>query len=205
MSEFDSVAREWDNKPDRLERSMVLAEKIADALPLQPSMTAIEFGAGTGIMSFLLKNHFSEICMMDSSREMVKVMEEKVAKTADQHLKPLFFDLEKEAYTKQKVDVIFSAMVLHHVHELDFVLSRFPQMLKKDGYLAIVDLYLEDGSFHSGEFKGHLGFDPDLLSDKLLALNFKDIHHEQVYVMRKETASGLVVDFPLFLLVAKTA
>lgn len=49
MSEFDSVAREWDNKPERLERSMAIAEKLVEALELRPSMTALEFGAGTGI------------------------------------------------------------------------------------------------------------------------------------------------------------
>jgi ubiquinone/menaquinone biosynthesis C-methylase UbiE len=202
MSEFDSVAREWDNKPDLLERSMAIANKMIGALALHPSMTALEFGAGTGILSLLLKDRFSEITMMDSSCEMVKVMEEKVAKGADKHLKPLFFDLEKEAYPLQKVDVIFTQMVMHHVHELNVVLSRFHQMLNKGGQLAIVDLYAEDGSFHGGEFNGHLGFDPEILSASLKAHGFKAIHHEPCYVMQKKTASGIIKDFPLFLLMA---
>jgi ubiquinone/menaquinone biosynthesis C-methylase UbiE len=203
MNEFDRVAREWDNKAERLERSMVVAEKIVGVLTINPSMTALEFGAGTGILSLLLKDRFSEISMMDSSREMVKVMEEKVVNGVDYHLKPLFFDLEKEAYAGQKVDVIFTQMVMHHVHELDVVFNRFRQILKKEGQLAIVDLYAEDGSFHGGEFHGHLGFDPEFLSTRLKAHGFKAIHHEQCCVMKKEIASGQVKDFPLFLLVGK--
>jgi ubiquinone/menaquinone biosynthesis C-methylase UbiE len=204
MSEFDSVAREWDNKPDRLKRSGAIAEKIIDAIAPDSSMKALEFGAGTGILSLLLKDHFSEIIMMDSSREMVNVMEEKVARSADKHLKPLFFDLEKEAYSGQKVDVIFTQMVMHHVQDLDVVLDRFRQMLNKGGCLAIVDLYAEDGSFHGESFKGHLGFDPEILSGKIQLLGFKEVVFDQSYIMQKETASGLVKDFPLFLLVAKT-
>lgn len=203
MSEFDSVAREWDNKPDRLERSMAIAEKMLEALVPGPSRTALEFGAGTGILSLLLKDSFSEITMMDSSQEMVKVMEEKVANGQQYHLKPLFFDLEKAPYTRQKVDVIFTQMVMHHVHELDLVLSRFREMLNPDGQLAIVDLYAEDGSFHGESFKGHLGFKPEELSDRLKSNGFKAIQYEPCYVMQKETAEGLVKDFPLFLLVAK--
>jgi 2-polyprenyl-3-methyl-5-hydroxy-6-metoxy-1,4-benzoquinol methylase len=204
MSEFDDVARDWDNKPERLERSVVIADKIVGAISLRPSMTALEFGAGTGILSLLLKNHFSEITMMDSSREMVRMMEEKVVLSADQHLKPLFFDLEKEAYAGQKVDVIFTQMVMHHVNKLDVVLSHFRKMLKNDGHLAIVDLYAEDGSFHGDGFKGHLGFNPDDLANKLQALGFIDINYQNSYVMRKETADGVQKDFPLFLLIAKT-
>jgi ubiquinone/menaquinone biosynthesis C-methylase UbiE len=140
---------------------------------------------------------------MDSSREMVKVMEEKVAKGGHDHLTPLFFDLEKEAYAGHELDVIFTQMVMHHVHELDVVLGQFRKMLKKGGQLAIVDLYAEDGSFHGGEFHGHLGFDPECLSARLKAHGFNAIHHEPCYVMSKETAAGQIKDFPLFLLVAQ--
>jgi len=52
---------------------------------------------------------------------------------------------------------------------------------------------------------GHLGFDPEFLSAKLQVLDFTEISYEPCYVMRKETASGEMKDFPLFLLVAKTS
>jgi ubiquinone/menaquinone biosynthesis C-methylase UbiE len=41
-------------------------------------MKALEYGAGTGILSFLLSESFSEITLMDNSQEMVNVMHEKV-------------------------------------------------------------------------------------------------------------------------------
>lgn len=57
------------------------------------------------------------------------------------------------------LDVIVSAMALHHVKEPSKQLCLFAKALKKGGTIAIADLAKEDGSFHSdnnGVY--HLGF-----------------------------------------------
>lgn len=41
-------------------------------------MTAHEFGAGSGITSFILKDSLKEITLMDNSSEMVKAMKNKI-------------------------------------------------------------------------------------------------------------------------------
>jgi hypothetical protein len=42
-------------------------------------MTALKYGAGTGITSFLFKDHFKEFTMMDNSPEIVRIMNEKIS------------------------------------------------------------------------------------------------------------------------------
>lgn len=74
MNEFDRKALNWDDNPGHLERSKAVSGAIIDRLELNGEMTALEYGAGTGITSILLKDHFKEIVMIDNSRDMVKIM-----------------------------------------------------------------------------------------------------------------------------------
>ena len=73
MSNFDSRAREWDKDKMHMERSVAIAAVLEKMIPLSHSMKALEYGAGTGILSFLLKDKFSEITLMDSSQVMINV------------------------------------------------------------------------------------------------------------------------------------
>ncbi len=200
MNEFDSRARDWDSNPIHWERSEAIAKAILNQIPLKPEMKAMEYGAGTGILSFLLAENFSEITLMDNSREMVQVMHEKVANTQLNHLKPLVFDLEQSDYTFQTFDCIFTQMVLHHVSEPQLLLTKFYRMLSPGGYLAIADLYQEDGSFHGNGFNGHKGFDPSALQLQLEKAGFTNVSTQQCYTIRK-TIDDTVREFPIFLMV----
>ena len=55
-------------------------------------------------------------------------------------------------------------MVLHHVNDIEKIIGKFYRLLNPGGYLAIADLYEEDGSFHGDGFTGHKGFNMDSLS-----------------------------------------
>jgi len=203
MNHFDLVARQWDENPERLERSKVIAEEIKQYLTGSGNMRALEYGAGTGVLSLLLQDRFDEIVMMDSSREMVNVMAEKVRDEEISHLRPLFGNLEEESYTDGPFDVIFSLMVMHHVEQINQVLIRFSEMLNKGGLLFIVDLFQEDGSFHKEDFNGHLGFDPEALAQKLKSAGFNSASYHHCYTMQKTTVTGETKEFPLFMLVGQ--
>ncbi len=199
MNEFDSKAREWDNSPIHWERSEAVARHLIEMVTLSKDMKALEFGAGTGILSFLLHDHFSEIILMDSSQEMVKVIQEKVSKTKTKNLKPLFFALEHSDYKAQKFDCIFSQMVLHHIKDIEVIFNKFYSLLNPEGYLAIADLYTKDGSFHGPDVEVHRGFDPDKLAEILSLKGFKNIEYRTCFEIKREPGEK----FPLFLLVAQ--
>ena len=56
MNEFDQKAAQWDAKPVRVERARAVAAGIKAALPLSPHVTALEYGCGTGLLSFALQS-----------------------------------------------------------------------------------------------------------------------------------------------------
>ncbi len=201
MSEFDARARDWDKNQRYINRSEAVAKAMLQTIPFNKSMKALEYGSGTALLSFALKDQFEEIVLMDNSKEMTAVTAEKIAEQNIQNMKPLFFDLEHQDYTGS-FDIIYNQMVMHHVNDVDSVLSRFFSILNPGGYLAIADLYAEDGSFHSEGFSGHLGFDVEYLSDKLKAIGFTNIEHQQCYSIQKTNEEGKVSDYPIFLLKA---
>jgi len=145
MNEFDTKAAAWDSNSMHHDRSAAIVDKLLNQIPFDRSMTALEYGAGTGLASFLLKDHLKEITMMDSSPEMVRIMKEKVETTGSNNLKALLFDLEKVDLDESEFDLVFTQMVLHHVSDIKNIIRKFCNILKPGGFLAIADLYPEDG------------------------------------------------------------
>ncbi|MBC8005677.1 MAG: class I SAM-dependent methyltransferase [Verrucomicrobia bacterium] len=200
MNTFNQTAATWDSNPIHWERSEAIAQKIRQKIVLNPSMTALEYGAGTGILSLILKDSLKEITLMDNSIGMVKVMEEKIKKEQVEHLKPLFFNLETAPYRDKTFDLIFTQMVMHHVVGVKAMITRFYDLLNEGGCLAIADLYAEDGSFHGSGFTGHLGFDMEDLSQTLKDAGFKNVSHEPCFVIKKQTENNGMKDFPVFII-----
>jgi ubiquinone/menaquinone biosynthesis C-methylase UbiE len=203
MNEFDIKAAEWDKNPMHWDRSEAIANEIKRRIPLNTEMRVLEYGAGTGITSFLLKDHVKEITLMDNSSEMVRVMTEKIETSKVKNLKVLNFDLEHANYKNEKYDLIFTQMVLHHVSDIDRIISRFSKLLNPGGYLAIADLYEEDGSFHGEGFTGHRGFDIGNLSGILRKNNFSEVSHKTCYTVKRKISDTKTQEFDVFLLIGK--
>jgi len=161
MSEFDNKADTWDLNPLRFERSKAVAEQITERIPLSRSMSALEFGAGTGITGFILKDHVKEITMMDNSSEMIRKIEEKILVSRSDNVHARFFDLENNEWEGEKFDLLITQMVLHHIPDTKNIIKKFYNILNPGGYLASADRCPEDGSFHGKGFSGRLGFDPE--------------------------------------------
>jgi tRNA (cmo5U34)-methyltransferase len=202
MNEFDQKARDWDKNKTNLERTIAIAGQLSNLIPDKPGMKALEFGAGTGLLSFYLKDHFSEITLMDSSAEMLKMAEAKMDDADRSKFKTLFFNLEADEYQGEKLDIIYSQMVLHHIKDTAAIFRKFSRMLNPDGILAIADLYEEDGSFHDVSMEVHQGFDPEKLIEILLQEGFYDCKVVPCFNIRKEVSAGIIKEYPVFLMTA---
>ena len=202
LNEFDIKATGWDKNPMHHERSAAVFNSLIRQIPLQKSWTALELGAGSGITSFLLRDHLKEIVMIDSSPGMVKVMNEKVSASGTSNLKPVLFDLEKDEWTGAKFNLLITQMVLHHVKNLDLILEKFYHILLPGGYLAVADLYPEDGSFHGEGFTGHKGFDTGELADRLRSHGFANVSAGKCFTIKKEISASLTADYDVFLMIA---
>jgi len=203
MNEFDIKAAEWDKNPMHWDRSEAIANEIKKLIPLNGDMTALEYGAGTGITSFLLKDHLKKITLMDNSTEMVKMMTSKIEATKVENMSALNFDLEHNDYAGGTFDLIFTQMVLHHVNDIESIIKKFSSLLNPGGYLAIADLYEEDGSFHGEGFTGHKGFDIGKLSEILNKNRLKKVTHKTCFTIDKKISDTETKKFDVFLLIGK--
>jgi ubiquinone/menaquinone biosynthesis C-methylase UbiE len=200
---FDLVAREWDNNEIHIKRTKAIAKCLIEKITVNKKMTALEFGAGTGLLSFALQDKFAEITLMDSSKEMIKTTFEKIVYAGNHRLKPVFFDLEKKMFSDKTFDVIFTQMAMHHVMDIEKMIAKFFKLLNRGGKLAIADLYAEDGSFHDMEFEGHNGFDPYHLSELIKGKGFINVTYKQCFVIEKTGLLDTLKKYPVFLLTAE--
>ena len=203
MNEFDIKAAGWDQNKMHWDRSEAIAVGIKRMIPLNTEMKVLEYGAGTGITSFLLKDHVKEITLMDNSSEMVRVMTDKIKTSKVKNLKVLNFNLEHSDYKNDRFELIFTQMVLHHVTDIDLIISRFNKLLNPGGYLAIADLFPEDGSFHGADFTGHRGFDVEILSNRIRNQGFANISHRKCFAfINKNISDTETKQFDVFLLIS---
>jgi len=200
LNEFDIKASEWDKNPMHWDRSVAITDLMREVIPLNKDMIALEYGAGTGIASFLLKDILGEITLMDNSSEMVRITNEKIISSKVSNIRALNFDLEKADYPERQFDLIFTQMVLHHVKDVENLLRKFYHLLKPGGFLAIADLYSEDGSFHGEDFTGHKGFEPEVLSEQIRRLGFKEVRYKKCFEMNKDFSDSETKKFNIFLL-----
>jgi ubiquinone/menaquinone biosynthesis C-methylase UbiE len=203
MNEFDLKASVWDQNQMHWDRSLAITNEIKRLIPLNNEMRALEYGAGTGISSFLLKDSLKEITLMDNSAEMIRITKEKIASNAVKNLKALRFDLEHEQYDMGEFELIFTQMVLHHVSDIDSIIGKFRKLLTKGGFLAIADLYEEDGSFHGEGFTGHYGFNIESLSEIIKKHSFGDVVHKTCFVIDRKISETENKQFEVFLVIAK--
>lgn len=201
MSDFDSRAEDWDKNQMHLRRSEAIATELINRIPTTDKMTVLEYGAGTGLLSFIMKDLFAEIVMMDNSKEMIRVTETKISESGNKNMKAVWINLEKDDYNGQ-FDIVYTQMVLHHVDDIDLIFNKFKALIKPGGYLAIADLYTEDGSFHGDGFTGHQGFDVDQLTRKLEIKGFRNIVTKPCFTIHRENEKGEFKDYPVFLLTA---
>ncbi len=201
MSEFDSKASDWDKNNIHLERAREIANQLLETIPFRPGMKAMEFGAGTALLSFMLQDLFSSITLIDNSLEMIRICNEKIAESKLNHIRALKTDLETEPFD-DKFDMIFSQMTFHHLSDVGKMVHTLHDLLSEGGILAIADLYTEDGTFHDEGFTGYKGFDPEWLSQLLTQAGFKNVTYKTCFVQKKIEAGGKQKEYPVFFMIA---
>ncbi len=199
---FDGKARQWDENPLFRERGLKIAEAIRQAVPLRQDMNALDYGCGTGLLSFPVRDALGTIVMADSSGGMLEVVAGKIAAQGVTNMTPMKLDLMVDPPPAQRFDLIVTAMTLHHVPDTDHILRIFHDLLKPGGYLCIADLDKEDGSFHGPEVDVHHGFDQADLTLRTAQAGFAEIHFQTVFSIAKEHASGTRA-YPVFLMTAR--
>ena len=185
---FDDAAATWDDDPGHEARQVAVAEAIKDAVTLEPRMSAVDVGGGTGRLSILLADQVGSVVVTDPSAGMVQVARERIeAAGLGDRVRAVQADLTTDRL-EGDYDVVWSSMALHHVHDLDGLLGSVAGLLVDGGRLLIADLDEDpDGAFHADkvDFDGHDGFDRQRLAEQLSGAGFDDVRFSDVTTILK--------------------
>lgn len=203
MNHFDNKALIWDNNPQRIEMTQIIAEHIKKNIPLNKKINAFEYGAGTGLLSVLLSPDLNHILTADTSQGMLNVLENKIKENKISNLTAVNLDLTIKNPPSEKYNLIYSSMTLHHIEDINHIFNVFYSMLEPLGHLVIVDLVKEDGSFHGNDFTGHNGFDLLSLKNLMQKNNLHVIQEEIIFKMNKTTIDNVQKQYPIFILIAQ--
>ncbi len=203
MTNFDERAKDWDSDPAKVQRAGAVAEAIRKAIPLSNRMKALEYGCGTGLLSFALQSDLGQITLADTSQGMLDVLVEKIASAGVLNMHPLKLDLASEPVPTERYDLTYSLMTLHHIQDVNDMLVKFRDLLLPNGYLLVADLDKEDGSFHTdGTTDVHLGFDRRELQKKVEDAAFGNVTFSTAHEIKKNIDNEEKI-FPVFLMIAQ--
>lgn len=176
-SSFDERAKTWDTDPRRRQLATDISAALARLVPLQPGWTVLDYGAGTGLLTFSLAPRVRRVLAVDSSAGMLDVLAQKAGSAGLRSVETLHADFTRDPLPPGSFDLVASAMTLHHVADVELLLRKFLGLLAPGGHLALADLDAEDGSFHGANAAGvhHLGFDRAALARQFAAAGFAGI------------------------------
>jgi 2-polyprenyl-3-methyl-5-hydroxy-6-metoxy-1,4-benzoquinol methylase len=203
QNRFDAAAETWDDNPGRQALARSLFSALARVVPLDADWTALDYGAGTGLVTLPVAVQVKSVMAADMSGQMLAQLADKAGRL-QLNVTTQQLDATGALTLEAPVDLMVSTMVLHHVPAIESLLKQCVVWLKPGGYLALADLEPEDGTFHSDpESVYHHGIDPAALSEQLTGLGFSICHVERAHIMERAQEDGTVRMYPVFLLVAK--
>jgi SAM-dependent methyltransferase len=140
------------------------------------------------------------VTLADTSAGMREVLQAKIAGGALREARVWAVNLETEPAPDEQFDLIVTVMTMHHILDLGRVLASFAGLLAPGGHVCIADLDKEDGSFHTGDFGGHHGFERGPLGEALTRAGFRDVEFSDCTRLERDGQT-----YPVFLATAVRA
>ena len=186
MNRFDNNAKDWDADKERVKMAKAAADAFITSLSFGPESAVMDYGAGTGNVSFEIAKHAGSVVAADSSEGMLAVLKQKITEQGVKNVSAAAFDAEKSKWSGPPFSHIVSSMTMHHISDIKSLFAVFYSMLARGGQLAITDLAEEDGTFHNDNAGvKHFGFSPAFLTEKLEEAGFKDAEVFSVYTAKR--------------------
>jgi cyclopropane fatty-acyl-phospholipid synthase-like methyltransferase len=196
---FEHKAGDWDSRPVPAQISAGVGKALLERVDLRENMVVMDFGAGTGLICAHVAPHVGRVLAVDLSAAMLAQLAAK--SELEGKVEPVQIDILTTPL-ERPVDVIVSAMAMHHVEDTGRLLKAFAEHLVPGGKVALADLDSEDGTFHPPDTEGvyHRGFDRDALRRQLEAHGFRDIDFTTAVEVDRDGKR-----YPVFLVTATRA
>jgi ubiquinone/menaquinone biosynthesis C-methylase UbiE len=203
LSRFDEKAKDWDKKQTTLDKTDACIDNLKKHLDFSKIKSILDYGCGTGLVGFALKDDSNEVLGLDSSNGMVEEFNKKAKDKNLKNIKAQKHDILHDNLPKNSFDLIISSMSLHHIENIELFFQKSFESLKNAGYICINDLDKENGTFHAkynNEGVYHFGFSKDELINVCTKIGFSNFIFEIVYIYERENRN-----FPIFNFIAKKA
>lgn len=186
MSErFDQAAATWDAGEMRQFIADSVFKTLVSRIALLNNMKILDFGCGTGLLSFKIAPMVRSVSGVDLSEKMLDQLSSK--NTPSLQVIPLRRDILHDPL-EERFHGIVSSMAMHHVADTAALFHAFYAHLRRDGFVAIADLESEDGTFHPHGNEGveHFGFDRDRLRCVIENAGFINVRFHHACTVEKE-------------------
>lgn len=196
MTHFNQSANTWDT-PEKVKLNEHYAQKIKSLIKNKHPKKILEVGCGTGLLGSQFVEESNVLIGIDTSTGMLEVFNQKFS--GNKNVKSQLLNLEVEDLDESNFDLIISAMAFHHLKDPGSMLIKLKQRLSANGSVAVIDLDLEDGSFHPDPAKMgvfHSGFSKETTDSWGKAAGFSEVHREIVHTIAKNDK-----EYPIFLTV----
>lgn len=192
MSEnvFNRMAEKYDKK-ERISLANTIAAEMKKYFSPDANNILLDYGCGTGLIGLQFKDDFKKLVFSDISREMLKVVDEKIE---TQKIGNAETKLAEELGSEE-ADVIIVSLVMLHVPEYRELIQKLYNILNESGQLLIADFDKNDSVYHE---KVHNGFTHDEMESALADAGFKNIDIKTFYhggkIFMKKDASMFIAD-----------
>jgi ubiquinone/menaquinone biosynthesis C-methylase UbiE len=95
---FDQEAANWDQVTGRVKVAHDIAQSMIQEIILTPDMDVLDFGCGTGLLTFALQPFVRSITGVDSSQGMLNVFKTKIKEQNLSNVKADHLDLDKGSF-----------------------------------------------------------------------------------------------------------
>lgn len=185
---FNDLAKKYDTE-DRVALANVIAGEVKKELEAGQYSSLLDYGGGTGLVSFELADRFEKVLLADASEEMVRAADGKISSGGLNNVATLHLDLTKE-HTELGADVILVSLVLLHVPDTPELLRQLYKILNKGGKIIIVDFDKHPEISHP---KIHNGFSHEEIRGYIMEAGFntasvQTFHHGKSIFMNKDAS-----------------
>ena len=174
----NSYAKFWNSYSFVQDNAKNFMKYINEKNYLNKDLVIMDFGCGTGILGLNLINNVKKVIFLDSSKGMIKQVQKGLLEKKVFNYEIIEGDIDK--YKGDKIDLILVANVFHHFEDINYVIVKFSNILKKGGKVLVVDLFETAYDFHGGSAP-HNGFKPENVVKLFKNNNFTKVKHENFY------------------------
>ena len=195
MGIFDEMADRYDT-PDRIQVADVNAKALQNHIGHSgKEKTAIDYGCGTGLVGLQLAGCFRRLLLVDSSPEMIRVVQKKIAESGFSNVQTLCTDFSIGTPPGLSADIVFLVQTLLHIPDTEAILRHLHGLLNPGGHLLVVDFDKNEAVSSDLLHNGFLQAD---LAAQMRRIGFADVSSKTIYhgknIFMNQDASLFLMD-----------